>query len=189
MCSYFWIAAGILTCSVSFGQSISIGGIGGEMLTNDLSNQWFTGVSTRYVIGPQLDIGLPLGFGFEADALYRNESYQTHAVAGQYARTSWEFPFLLKKSLPFPVIKPFVEAGYAPRTMQGMYTYPAVSHGLVIGGGVAFGIGRLRLSPAVRYTHWNNGPILLGYTSSNGPTLYMTQNQVDLLLGISWKLR
>jgi hypothetical protein len=158
------------------------------MLTNDLNNQWVDSVSSRYAIGPQLDIGLPLGFGIEVDALYRHESYQpSFGVSQQYERTSWEFPFLLKKTLlPFPVVKPFVEAGYAPRTMESI-GYPGVSHGLVIGGGVEFRIGRLRLSPAIRYTHWDNAPAVLVF--SDGPTINLTQNQVDALVGISWKLR
>jgi len=187
MCAYSWIAAGILTCSVCFGQSISIGCIGGGMATNDLNGQWVTSVSTRYIVGPELNIGLPLGFRFEVDALYRHENYQALGGSMQYPRTSWEFPLLLKKSLPFPVVKPFVEAGYAPRTMRGVDIYPSVSHGLVIGGGVEFGIGRLRLSPAVRYTYWNNAPTLLVFF--DGPTISLTQNQADILLGISWKLR
>jgi hypothetical protein len=58
---------------------------------------------------------------------------------------------------------------------------------LVIGGGVQFGIGRLRLSPGVRYTHWNNTPIV--GTFGNGPSWESTQNQVDILVGIEWKIR
>lgn len=188
MRAYFWIFVLLLTSSICFGQSISIGGIGGGMLTNDLNNQWVDRVSSRYAIGPQLDIGLPLGFGVEVDALYRHESYQpSFGVSEQYERTSWEFPFLLKKTLlPFPVVKPFVEGGYAPRTMESM-GYPGVSHGLVIGGGVEFRIGRMRLSPAIRYTHWDNAPAVLVF--ADGPTINLTQNQVNALVGISWKLR
>jgi hypothetical protein len=61
------------------------------------------------------------------------------------------------------------------------------SQGLVIGGGVQVGIGRLRLSPGVRYTHWNNTPIT--GTFGNGPSWQSTQNQVDILVGIEWKIR
>lgn len=188
MHSYFWMAAAILTCPACFGQSVSMGGIGGGMVSNDLGGQWLKSVSKRYVIGPQLDIGLPLGFGIEVDALYRHQGYQTTfrlAYPEQYA-TSWEFPFLLKKSLPFPVVKPFAEAGWAPRALQSNWS-STVTHGFVIGGGVEFGIGRLRLAPAVRYTRWNDTPILL--VIPDGPSPQLTANQVDVLLGISWKLR
>jgi len=187
MRSYVCIAAAILTCSVCSGQSVSIGGIGGGMLTNDLNDQWVSSVSMRYVIGPELNIGLPLGFGIEADALYRHESFRTLFVPEQSPRNSWEFPLLLKKDFPFPAIKPFVEGGYAPRVIEGTYAYPSLSHGLVVGGGVEFEIGRLRLSPAVRYTHWNNATAVLAVPE--GPTINLTQNQADLVLGISWKIR
>jgi hypothetical protein len=181
--SLFLIAAGALTCSVSFGQSLAIGAIGGMRATNDLTGEAATSVSGRYVLGPKLDIGLPFGLGFEVDALYRRQG-------------SWEFPMLLKYKLPFPRIKPFLEAGYAPRVINGTvhyYTngttddtdYPT-SEGIVVGGGVQFGIGRLRLAPAVRYTHWNNTPVVVYF--GNGPQSQSTQNQADILLGISWKL-
>ena len=188
MRSYVCIAAAILTCSVCSGQSVSIGGIGGGMLTNDLNDQWVSSVSMRYVIGPELNIGLPLGFGIEADALYRHESFRTLFVPEQSPRNSWEFPLLLKYRLPFPLVKPFLEAGYAPRVINGSIgEYASASHGIVIGGGVQFGIGRLHLSPVVRFTHWNNGGVVL--VIPNGPTIQSTQNQVDILVGIGWKIR
>jgi hypothetical protein len=36
---------------------------------------------------------------------------------------------------------------------------PDVTHGIVTGGGVEFGRGRLRIAPELRYTRWNNDPI------------------------------
>ena len=186
--SYFWMAVAILTCPVCFGQPLSIGVIGGGMVSNDLGGQWLKSVSMRYVIGPQLDIGLPLGFGIEIDGLYRNQGYQTTfnaAYSEQYA-TSWEFPVLLKKSLSFPVVKLFAEAGWAPRVLQTSWK-STLTQGFVIGGGVEFRIARLCLTPAVRYTRWNDRPILL--VIPNGPSPTLTANQVDVLLGISWKLR
>jgi hypothetical protein len=58
---------------------------------------------------------------------------------------------------------------------------------LVVGGGIQFSIGRLRLSPGVRYTHWNNTPITGVY--GDGPSWESTQNQVDILVGIAWSIR
>ena len=179
--------AGLLTCSVCCGQPILIGVIGGEMVSNDLNNQWLQSVSTRYAIGPKLDIGLPFGLGIEVDMLYRNQGYQLpdYPEYSEQHATSWEFPFLLKKSLAFPLVKPFAEAGYAPRVLDANGGSTA-SHGLVLGGGVELGIGRLRLEPAIRYTHWRNTPVLL--VIPNGPSPQLSANQVDVLLGISLKL-
>jgi hypothetical protein len=51
---------------------------------------------------------------------------------------------------------------------------------------VQFGIGRLRLSLAARFTRWNNAPVYLWF--GNGPYAQSTRNQVDILLGIAWKV-
>lgn len=202
---YFLITAGFLTGAVCFGQTISVGVIGGARVTDDLTGAGATSVSKPYVVGPAVDIGLPLGLGIEVDALYRREGFQSsfsnpfYSVSSEERANSWEFPMLLKYRLPVPLVKPFAEVGYAPRVINGSISsqdflvgsttsehWPD-SQGLVIGGGVQFGIGRLRLSPGVRYTHWNNTPIT-GYYS-NGPSWESTQNQVDILVGIEWKIR
>lgn len=197
------ITTGFLTGCVCFGQSISLGVIGGARVGDDLTGAGVTSVSKHYVVGPALDIGLPLGFGIEVDALYRHEGFQGYFNSGliEERANSWEFPLLLKYRLPVPIVKPFAEVGYAPRVMNGsivtdIYSPPSTftsgehlpdSQGLVIGGGVQFAIGRLRLSPGVRYTHWNNTPIV--GTFGNGPSWESTQNQVDILVGIKWKIR
>ena len=185
-----WVTAAILSGSLCWGQSVSAGVIGGAMVSNDLGNVWLSSVSTRYAVGPQLDIGLPFGFGFEADALYRHEGYEitfNSCCPGLYA-TSWQFPLLLKKTLGVPFIKPLLEAGYAPRRIEATaYGGPFTSHGVVIGGGARLAIGRLQLEPVVRYTRWNNNPVLA--VIPNGPSPYLSANQVDLLLGVSWKFR
>ena len=206
---YSWMTAGILTGCACFGQTLSVGLIGGARASDDLTGAGATGVSKRYVIGPALDIGLPLGFGVEVDALYRREGYQTsfgsfayNIFSGERAN-SWEFPMLLKYRIPFS----FLEVGYAPRVIHGsissdyMQLFPTslplqhstrstdwpLSHGIVIGGGVRFGIGRLRVSPSVRYTHWNN--IAISGLYGDGPSWQSTQHQVDVLLGLMWRIR
>ena len=198
---------------VCYGQSFAVGVIGGAMATGDLTGAGATGVSKRYVAGPALDVGLPLGLGVEVDALYRREGYQTgfgnfaYSIFSDERANSWEFPMLLKYRLPLRGVRPFVEAGYAPRVIRGttssdyvqyfpsllpvshttQTTHWPVTHGLVIGGAVQFGIGRLRLSPAVRLTLWYNTAISGVY--ADGPSWQSKQNQVDVLLGIGWKIR
>jgi hypothetical protein len=186
----------MLTSSISSAQGIAIGAVGGVRATDDLTGGAASSVSPRYVVGPQLDIGLPFGLGFEVDALYRREAYQGVPQYAGFSEhfNSWEFPMLLKYRMPFPLVKPFVEAGYVPRVISGslsltptsMPNSDATSQGFVIGGGVQFGIGRLRLSPEVRYTRWNNAPVAIFF--GDGPESQSTRNQADILLGISWKL-
>ncbi len=209
-----WMTVGILTGCVCFGQELSVGVIGGARATVDLTGAGATGASKRYVVGPALCIGLPLRLEVEVDALYRREGYQTSWSAPFYITfaderaNSWEFPMLLKYRFPFPAARPFLEVGYAPRVIHGSISandanlfdvtapqYSAyrtstnwpMSHGIVIGGGVQFAIGRLRLSPEVRYTRWSNSAISGFY--ADGPSWQSTQDQVDALLGIAWKIR
>jgi hypothetical protein len=159
-------------------------------------------------------MGLPFGLGVEVDALYRRagSSYLFSNFAGssytQERANSWEFPLLLKYKFPIPLIKPFIEGGYAPRLINGTvnnngfrvnlqtgqqtygqshYGTNDTSQGLVIGGGVQLGLGRLLISPGVRYTHWNNQPFLV--LEPDGPTFGSSRNQADILVGLSWKLR
>jgi len=167
--------------------------------------------SKRYLIGPTLEAGLPLRLSVEFDAIYRRQGYQ--GAYGNFAfstlegerANSWEFPMLVKYRMPFPLMKPFAEIGYAPRVINGTITGDSIlrvptvqppvhysnktdwqtSHGIVIGGGVDAGIGRLRLSPGVRYTRWNNTAISVFI--SDGPAFHSTQNQVDVVLGVRWK--
>jgi hypothetical protein len=56
----------------------------------------------------------------------------------------------------------------------------------VTGIGVQFGLGRLRMSPEARYTHWTSTPIY--GTFGDGPSYYSTQEQVDVLIGIGWRI-
>jgi hypothetical protein len=158
-----------------------------------------------------VELGLPLGFAVEVDALYHRTDYfiETPNEGPQSGRAnSWEFPVLLKYKLGTPLIKPFVEAGVAPRTISGTVndtdtsilagagvattssfssnTNWKASLGVVLGGGVQFGLGPLRISPEVRYTHWTSTPI--NETFANGPTIHSTQQQADILVGIAWKV-
>src|ERR1035438_4172344 len=118
----------IVAASVCFGQGFSIGAIGGGRVTDDLTGAGATSVSKRYAIGPTVEVGLPRRLAVEFDALYRREGYQTafgnfaYNVYSDERANSWEFPILLKYRLPVPVVKPFVEVGYAPRVIPGSIT-------------------------------------------------------------------
>ena len=195
----------LLSPCACFGQSLTLGVVGGARLTDDLSGN-ATSESKRYAIGPEVELGLPFGLAVEVDALYRREGYSSFSgfIGQEWQReraNSWEFPILLKYRLHLPAVKPFVEAGYVPRAIDGAIdtTFGGCgepgecgvqpihsggdwsrSHGLVFGGGVQIGIGRLRISPEVRYTRWSN-------TVGDLP-IQSAQNQVDALVGIGWKV-
>lgn len=197
-----------LTYCACAAQSISVGAIGGGRVTDDVLSQ--TGKLTEftqsrfYDVGAQVEIGLTNKFAVEFDALYhRLGFFSSFGAITEYSTVherdnSWEFPVLLKYKLRFGPLHPFVEAGVAPRTIGGRdvetsqsdYTtlgppfivISPVSYspsvGFVAGGGLQFNLGRLHLAPQLRYTRWATAQV----DGSN-------QNQVDLLVGISWKVR
>lgn len=205
----------LLLTTACFAQTFSIGVKGGVRATDDLIPGFSaTSESKRYVVGPMAELGLPFGFGVEVDALYRADGYRTAFgnFAGSFTArervNSWEFPILLQYKLPTPLIKPYVEAGIAPRVLSGYEDFNTISinlqtgqqtfsrsrlstgwdpsAGVVVGGGLRFGLGRVGVSPEVRYTRWTSTPI-----NVSGPQGYFfqsTQNQLDFLVGLTWKV-
>ena len=126
---------------------------------------------------------------------------------------SWEFPLLAKYRVPVSGLHPFAGIGVAPRKVSGRadqsgYTTdfftglpsqpfsssyktsydPTV--GLVVAGGIELGVGRIRLTPQVRYTRWNarfldeivRNEGFLGLEFYRAP-----QNQFDVMIGIGWR--
>lgn len=202
----------LLAGSWSIAQSLTVGVAGGGRLTDDVINST-TPESKRYVVGPMIELGLPWNFGVEFDALYHPYRYQVSYGGGAAGITdteranSWEFPILLRYTIPVRRIRPFAEAGIAPRTISGSINssgyflnstgtisnfngsgptnWPA-SVGVVVGGGVRFNVGRLSFSPEVRYTHWTTTPVIDG--GNNGPTAYSNQEQFDILVGVGWMI-
>ena len=200
----------LLAGCVSYAQTLVIGAKGGGRVTDDLTESIAsTTESKRYIVGPMIQLGLPLGFGVEIDALYSREGYRyswSYSASRERANV-WQFPVLLQYKLPLRALKPFIEAGYAARVIHGFDDYYAASYlgggqfstyythshestnygtsqGFVAGAGVGFAVGHLRLSPEFRYTHWNNRPIAVFIP--DGPSFTSTQNQIDLLFGIGW---
>jgi hypothetical protein len=215
-----------LTCCACAAQSISVGAIGGGRLTDDVlffPSFGSNGVSVEpafrlesrfYDVGPMIEIGLTHGFAVEFDAVYHRQGFfytfahDTLYSTGRERDNSWEFPLLLKYKLRFSALKPFVEAGVAPRTISGRVagtgqvslnppaTTPPLgpsfptsyspSVGFVAGGGLQFNLGHLRLAPQVRYTRWATAPVVGGFFVGSYSS---NQNQLDALVGISWKVK
>lgn len=127
---------------------------------------------------------------------------------------SWEFPVVAKFHLPIRG-HPFSGIGVAPRILSGRtdqsgYTTDYFTRlpsqpfsgsyktnydptvGLVVAGGVELDVGRLRLTPQVRYTRWNarfldetvRNTGFLGLESYQAP-----QSQADVMIGIGWRTR
>jgi len=200
----------------AFAQQVGFGVKGGVRATHDIEGTFGTSSeSSRYVVGPMVEATLPHGFGVEADALYSrfgyNSIFSNAFVSSTFkARgTSWEFPLLIKHGLPFPLIHPYAELGYAPRRTGGSISstgssldpstgsrqdfsfntpwLSAVSHGLVAGVGAEAAIRGLWLAPEIRYTRWNKD--VINAFGSQGYFVSAGMNQVHFLVGVSWRTR
>ena len=189
----------MLFSAATFAQPLSVGIKGGIPLTDPFSNSTFSAVnsfvnsfsgSSDFVVGPSLEVHLPLGFSVEGDALYRPMSLvsETHLVPSSVLsrvtsdHNSWKFPILVKyRFLPIPVIKPYIEAGPSFRTLDSTLSQRLSKKGFTLGGGIELKISRVRLGPELRYTRWGSDAsgTLQSLLSSN-------PNQAEFLLGISF---
>jgi hypothetical protein len=199
-------------------QQVAVGVKGGIQTTGDVSGS-LASESKRYIVGPMVEIRLPMRLSFEFDALYRRfgfTGYESSCCGRSIMRVranSWEFPMILKYSLPVVVAHPFVGVGYAPRTIHGtavssgsylsgisqnppmsIYTYYfnqhsdtsyPLTHGVVVSGGVNLGVGHVRFSPELRYVHWN-APFLNDFGGDGSFRFVSKQDEFFVLLGVSW---
>src|SRR5713101_3314531 len=103
--------------SAAFAQVWSVGVKGGVPFTGAFSDVTTIGSRTfsqskQYIVGPMVELQLPLGFSAEVDAFYRplNSAFQFTVQQNPFTYahniSSWEFPILGKFRLPFPVVKP-----------------------------------------------------------------------------------
>jgi hypothetical protein len=175
----------------------------------------YTFNTKRYTVGPSVDVALPFKLRFEANALYTRLDYDS-TVTGIDTLTrsatranSWAFPLLLKKEISLGQVQPFADVGYALRRVRGTshivnIVFPAFitdrtidspelvhnwTNGFVVGGGLAFKFGPLKLSPEVRYTRWgipNFRSVTRSLSDPNQGSLESSLNQTDFLLGIAW---
>ncbi len=165
-----------------------------------------TTVTNRYLIGPEVEVGLPHGLSVEFDALYRHFNYTNYeAFAGSAITTigssgNWEFPLVAKYRFRAKIVRPYVEAGVAWDALSGLKNtssatpcsvvcentnYPPTTNsrrtaGVVVGGGLDIHAFVIHVAPEVRYTRWAQQYFNLSGVLSSG------QNQVELLVGFTF---
>ena len=165
----------------------SVGVIGGipfnDLVSNPSTNAiTFADKSGRYTIGPTVQLGLPLGFRVEADALYRPAEFTSAIPAGSFSASQWRIPVLLQYRFGAPIVKPFVEAGYSydhinitvPASLSSTSYSITSHHGFVLGAGVDFKIPIFRISPEIRFTR----------DVDSGTSNLLQLNQAEFLIGI-----
>lgn len=166
-------------------QNIGYGIRGGTPLSDFLKAESKTGALTNVVkgrgnviIGPMFEVRLPFGLGIEADALYRRWNADGPLSTG--SNSTWEFPVYGKVRMPGIIVRPYAGAGVNFQRLGdlgrflGGATADTNRRGFLGAGGLELKVPHVRISPEIRFTHWNDaGPI-------------RSTNQVDFLIGLSF---
>ena len=197
-----WILLAGAACA--FAQPVGFGLKVGVPLTDfvdaaksgDLS---YVRTTNRYIVGVQGELRLPFGFGIEANALYRHINYSGTVSGTSFTTTAnaWEFPILGKYRFKSKIVRPFISAGVAFDTLQGLkqsvlsgnpITYDPSSEvqnhttkGFVAGAGLEIHVPLLHIQPEIRFTRWG----AKHFGSLNG-LLDSNQNQAEFLVGITF---
>lgn len=184
--------------SCAFAQLLRFGVVGGTNLTRDFHtaddtyiipaadqpayqmNVLFYSKSHSLIAGPMMEVSLPRSFSVEVNALQR-DLRSTQVVTSLFpdgsrqantdqfvSAKTWEYPVLLKYTLPISRLRPFVEAGPSFRTWQEPQAVEPSHYGVTAGLGVSMNWGKYQFSPVVRYTRWEfDGRFPLRSTNSD----------------------
>lgn len=187
--------------ALAFSQPFSAGLKAGIPLTdfvNTVSGVTST-TTNRYLVGPEVELRLPFGFGVEFDVLYRHFDYtdivgyvipvsRVAPAAGTTTGHSgdWEFPLVAKYKFPTPVVRPYVEGGVAWDTLSGsastigIATQHTTVEGVVLGAGVDIHALVIHIAPELRFTRWTSQHFNIPNVLSSN------QNQAEFLVGITF---
>jgi opacity protein-like surface antigen len=204
------IFALLITTTAALAGPLSIGVRGGLPLNDAVQTAGnnpaqFASEDQRYLVGPTVELHLPLRFSVQLDALYSNFTYRSVAgsQAGQTianALTSsdqWQFPLQLKYRFSGEVLRPFVNTGASFRHLYNLNQVPQFitgppsgqnnlgssnNAGFVIGGGLEFKLGPIKISPEIRYTRWGANTFRQGISS----VFDLNSNEGQFLVGLTF---
>jgi opacity protein-like surface antigen len=184
-------------CSFAAGPLI-VGGRAGTAFTDSTGSAFDTVRSNvlghNFAVGPTVGVRLPFGLSVEGDALYNRRSFGL-GVSGLSAlgfhSDWWEFPVMAKFTPMRGPISPVVGAGFTVQHINSFGNVPSYlfsgsnqqnSVGFVAGGGVAFRVGRLAVTPELRYTRWNDS----SWTQSALNAITGGRNQAQVIVGFTF---
>lgn len=144
--------------------------------------------SSRFIIGPKLNVRLSPSFSLEVNALHRRirtvDTFTTticlplgepDCTTAPLTRTttgtafSWEFPVLATYQFSGTRMTPFIQGGPSFRPVENAEIF-----GFTAGGGVKLRFADLTFSPAIRYTRWDRRDRYLG----------LNEDQIQFVVGI-----
>ena len=141
----------------------------------------------RFIVGVTAELHLPLGLSIEGDVLYRRFNYNISgqgSASGSTTSNAWEFPLLVKYKFPSKIVRPYVDAGVAWDTLQGLSNATelksSTTMGAVLGAGLEVKALVLKISPEIRYIRWTSQH----FDVAN--LLQSNQNQAEFLVGITF---
>ena len=144
------------------------------------ATQYVTGLRSM-IAGPSLEIHWNPHLSVELDALHKplrsrfltilDNGVRSDELTSTAAAT-WQFPVLAKYRVSWGKVDTFVEAGPSFRLPQ----WDLSTHGLTAGVGIELQLHALKVSPAIRFTHW--GPET-GFGSSG-----ISRNEASVLVGL-----
>jgi hypothetical protein len=141
------------TSVVSSAQSVGVGLKIGTLLSDALSPK-NDGTNHALVIGPSVELRLPVGLSIEADALYQSGELDSLTPGA----SRWQFPIVAKHDFLKGPLRPYVEGGLSFSHLTDLKDIPGVIHssnyGFVLGAGLDFKLLFFRVSSEVRYNVW-----------------------------------
>lgn len=142
----------------------------------------------RLELGALVELALSPRFSIEGNAIARS-FFTTRKVTREPGRTvtslgsfalPWEFPLLVKYRLATRDWRPFLALGPSFRLQGRGHLW---NYGATAGTGVEVNLKRIKVSPALRYTHWAADRSQV--TGRPVPSSE-SRNRVDVLVGVSF---
>ncbi len=187
----------LLMADITEAQNISYGVRGGIPL-NDAFNVAVKAVdpvtraqidakvaTNRLVIGPTMEVRLPLGLGLQVDALYTRHKFTTSAASN--SASSWEIPLLAKYRFPGLLLRPFVDGGVSFQRFGDVVNLVTTLNsdrsrrGFVMGTGMEAHLAKVRLSPEIRWTRWGDAKFI-----TTPSALLNSSSQFEFLVGLTF---
>ena len=152
------LAALIVATRASFAQNISIGAALGTSLTSSfhppsMAIGFHYSDARTLVVGAVSEWSVPGRVSIEAAGLYR----RLHALippTSSFSVVTWEFPILANYRLSVAGVTALLEAGPSLRATGNLNDIHPSHYGFTAGLGVETQVGRLRVAPLARHTHW-----------------------------------